>query len=282
MNIKDALKEGRTQLTSAGVLEPEASAEVLLSDVMGLSRTELLTKKDNELSPKEYQKYKGYLKRRENHEPVWQIIGKVDFWGISYSVDKNVLVPRPETEILIKEVIDFAKSQNRALRLLDLGTGAGTIVVALKNELNNCTFFASDVSGDALKIAKKNAKKVNEGGEIKFKKGSLFTPWKGDKFDIICANLPYIPHEEMEGLSLDVYHHEPRLALDGGTGGLEIYERFLKNLPDHLSTNGAVFCEIGIDQGDRFKDLVKKYLPKARCEIMGDLAGIDRIAIIKR
>ena len=100
-------------------------------------------------------------------------------------------------------------------------------------------------------------------------------------YDLITANLPYIPHEDLGGLALEIHHYEPRISLDGGPGGLVIYERFLKQLPNHLNSGGMVFCEIGKDQGKRFKELVKKYLPKARPEIVKDLAGFDRIAIIR-
>jgi release factor glutamine methyltransferase len=282
MNIKEALKEATIELKAASIFEPDASAEVLLADVLDISRTELLTHGEQVLAPGEYKKFQKYLKRRKDHEPVWQIIGKVDFWGMSYLVNKNVLVPRPETEILVQKVLAYVKKENRALNILDLGTGSGTVSIALKKELQNCSISASEVSGRALKVAKKNARRLLPKAEIKFKKGDLMSPWKGQKFDIIVANLPYIPHEDMSSLSLDVFHHEPRLALDGGKGGLEIYERFLKVAPNYLEHKGAIFCEIGIEQGIALKKLVSTYMPEASCEISGDLAGIDRIGIIKR
>lgn len=281
MDIKEALKEAAKELKELDVAEPNASAEVLLSDVLGLSRTELSANGERVLSKKELKKYQNLVNRRKKHEPVWQIIGKVDFWGLSYIVSKNVLVPRPETEILVKKVVEYAKSQNRALNILDLGTGSGTVIVALENELQNCSYSASDISPRALKVAKLNAKRLTKKGSIKFKKGDLFKPWKGERFDIVVANLPYIPHEEMEGLALDVYHHEPRVALDGGKHGLEIYKRFFQELPNRLEASAAVFIEIGIDQGEDIKAFVSEYLPGATCEILGDLAGIDRIGIIR-
>jgi release factor glutamine methyltransferase len=288
MTIKEALTWGTSELKSLGISEPHASAEVLLSDVLNLTRTDLLAHSDREVNTKDYNKFQKYLKRRQKHEPVWQIIGKVDFWGMSYVVNKDVLVPRPETEILVKEALKLVEStkykvesQNRVLKVLDLGTGSGTIIIALASELKECSFFASDVSFGALTVAKKNAKRLVPKAKIKFKKGDLFKPWKGEKFDIICANLPYIPSEDMASLAFDLVHHEPRVALEGGQGGLEIYKRFFTELSSRLEPGGAVFCEIGINQGKGIEKLAQKYLPGASCKVLGDLAGIDRVVIIR-
>lgn len=280
MNIKELLAWGKSELKGADVLEPESSAEVLLAEVLNLSRTEIFAKSGDSLTKSELKKYQKFIKRRKNHEPVWQIIGKVDFWGMEYVVTKDVLVPRPETEILVQKVLDRAKIQNRTLKVLDLGTGSGTIVVALANALNNCSFYASDISGAALGVAKKNAKNLAKEANIQFKKGDLLNPWSGQKFDIICANLPYIPHEEMDGLAFDVIHHEPRVALDGGTKGIEIYERFVQELPEMLEPAGVAFCEIGIEQGKLLESLVGQHLPKAKVEVISDLSNIDRVVII--
>jgi release factor glutamine methyltransferase len=288
MKIKEALKQGTAELRDLNISEPGASAEVLLSDVLNNTRTDISAHPEHELTSKEYKKFQKYLGRRKNHEPVWQIIGKVDFWGMQYLVDKNVLVPRPETEILVQEALKLVEgikykveSQKRVLKILDLGTGSGTIIIALASELKDCSFFASELSSGALSVAKKNSKRLVPKAKIKFKKGDLFKPWKGKKFDIICANLPYIPSEDMSSLAFDVVHHEPRVALEGGQGGLVIYERFFAELASHLEGGGAVFCEIGINQGKGIEELAKKYLPKASCKVLGDLAGIDRVVIIR-
>ena len=283
MNIKESLKWGKDQLLLCDVSEPEASARALLSSVLGLTRTQLAAEPERKLTVGEERKYRKYIKKRQGHEPVWQIIGQVDFWGMPYLVTKNVMVPRPETEILVNKALEHVgKRKKEKFRILDLGTGSGTIAVALAKELGEAEVCASDVSAAALAVAKKNAKRLLGSRKITFKRGDLLVPWKGQKFDIITANLPYIPHEDMSSLQFDVLHHEPRVSLDGGKGGLEIYERLLHELPDHLTPRGAVFCEIGIGQGEELGRLVGKYLPEYSLEVLGDLAGIDRIGIIKK
>jgi release factor glutamine methyltransferase len=293
MTIKEALLWAARRLKAEDTAEPKGSSEVLLGDVLGLSRTELLTNPDQKIKASQRIKYELYIQRRVQHEPVWQIIGKVDFWGMSYKIDKNVLVPRPETEILVTEVLKFATTYSprpTPYKILDLGTGSGTIIIALAHELEKQAhnlhpitydLFASDISPRALQIAKKNTTNLLSSRQVAFKKGSLLEPWVGERFDIICANLPYIPHEDMDSLAFDVLHHEPRLALDGGAAGLELYEKFFKEVGLHLCPGGAIFCEIGIKQGEQIKKLAKKYLPKSRVRVLGDLAGIDRVAIIK-
>ena len=122
----------------------------------------------------------------------------------------------------------------------------------------------------------------NLGDIIQFKTGELLSPWKGQQFDIITANLPYIPHEDLPGLTVEIYHYEPRVALDGGDGGLVLYEEFVRELPKYLEEKGMAFCEIGKDQGKLFTNIVQKYIPNTKCTILQDLAGFDRIAVIKR
>jgi len=233
--------------------------------------------------------------------------------ALSLSVDENVLIPRPETELLIEHVLDVVKSKKSKVKsILDIGTGSGAIILALANGLNSITlsssasqnkydkltgdldsrlsgndkekspsFFASDVSDKALAVAKKNAKNLGFENDITFKLGSLFDPWDGQKFDLIVTNLPYVPHEDMATLALDLIHYEPRLALDGGAEGLEIYEKFFDQVSTHLNDGGTVYCEIGYDQGDKIIKYLQNVMPKAKVTVIGDYADIDRIVIIE-
>lgn len=282
MTVKDILKKAKKELKNISVEEPESSAEFLLRYVLKLDRAQFYGNLDKEISEKEIKKFKKLLNRRKKHEPVWQIVEKVEFWGLDFFVSGDVLVPRPETEFLVKEVLDEIKERKGdSLKILDIGTGAGPIIISLVKELKKGQFYASDVSEKALEIAKKNAKALRVDKKIVFKAGSLFEPWKNQKFDIICANLPYIPHEDLPGLTVEVYHYEPRISLDGGEGGLVIYRKFIKELPKYMENNGMVFCEIGEDQGKSFTNIVQEYLPNTECIILQDLAGFDRIAVIK-
>ena len=180
---------------------------------------------------------------------------------------------------------------NDNIKMLELGTGSGAISLAIANELKikkeKVKIFASDISSEALKVAKRNAKNLGLEKYIEFRHGDLFRSWpqilgtrKGEKFDIVVANLPYIPYEEMSSLAFDIHHWEPRVALDGGKDGLEIYERLLRQAKDYLNKNAIMFFEVGIEQGDKLKKLTKKYLPRAKVEIQKDYGDIDRIAII--
>jgi release factor glutamine methyltransferase len=304
MKIKEALRWANAELVDT--LEPNSSATVLLSDVLDLSRTELMASLDAKLTQSQLAKYKKYIVRRKNHEPVWQIIGKVNFWGLEYFVTKDVLVPRPETELLVEKAIQQIikikhqktnltrnsklETQNTKISILDIGTGSGTIIISLAHELQNkktkyyipdsiYNFVAADISDKALKIAKKNARH-NKVKNTKFLKSNLFQNIP-DKYDMICANLPYIPTEDIASLDFDVHHYEPKVALDGGIGGLEIYENFFKEVGNYLNDEGVIICEIGLNQGREIRTIVKKYLPAAKCSISKDLAEIDRIAIIE-
>ena len=181
--------------------------------------------------------------------------------------------------------------KNDTIRILELGTGSGAIALALASEFkinnerfwtsqNDIKIYASDISSDALEVAKKNAKQLKLDKFIDFKQGDLLEPWQGEKFDILVANLPYIPHEEMDSLAFDIHHWEPRVALDGGKEGLEIYERFMAQARDYMNDSAVLFLEIGIEQGASIKKLTKKYPPKAKVQIKKDYSDIDRIAVI--
>jgi release factor glutamine methyltransferase len=282
MTVKNLYSRAKNSLKNAGVAEPEASASFLLRSALKISKNDYLIRLNAEVSKSTQKKYEKMISRRLHHEPVWQIVGSVEFWNRDFYVNKNVLVPRPETEFLIQEALNtISKYQipNTKYKLLDVGTGSGAIAVTLAKELPESKIFASDISGVALKVAKRNAK-INK-AKVVFKKGSLFTPWKNQKFHLICANLPYIPTEDLGGLALDIHHYEPRLALDGGMGGLVLYKDFLAKAPNYLVPGGAIICEIGAGQGKEFKKIAKEHFPKAKVVVKKDLASYDRIVIIE-
>lgn len=325
MTIRELYNWGKRELRETGVLEPESSAEFLLRQILGVDRAKFYTILNQQLTSCQIRKYRKYIERRRKHEPVWQIVGRVEFWGMDFFVNQDVLVPRPETELLVEQVLQqiiinkkqitnkfqtqkTKTSDLKPLTYLDIGTGAGTIAIALAKEFysssgvntksrstlkkfstrlnNNVEIVATDISKEALKVAKKNAKANGVADMIQFIQADLFNQklkaknQKLGKFDVIIANLPYISHEDLGDLALEIHHYEPRVALDGGPGGLVIYERFLKQLLGHFNLGGMAFCEIGKDQGKRFCTLAQKYIPKAKCKIQKDFTGIDRIAII--
>jgi release factor glutamine methyltransferase len=329
MNLKQAIKWAKEELR--GVQEPEKSTEFLLRQVLGWDKAKLIANPDSKLSSKQEKKFREYIERRKKHEPVWYITGKIEFYGLDLEVNENVLIPRPETELLVEEALKYIKNKtkdinfslssrveqseverslknkrkgflrssfqevgrnDKCMRILELGIGSGAISLALANEFkkgkkrfwtsqNDVKIFASDISGDALKVARRNAKRLKLDKYVEFRRGDLFEPWDGEKFDIIVANLPYIPHEEMDSLAFDIHHWEPRVALDGGKKGLEIYERFMAEAKNYLNDGAMLFLEIGIGQGGKIKKMAKKYLPKVKVQIRKDYSDIDRIAVIR-
>jgi release factor glutamine methyltransferase len=298
MTIKEIQEWGISELKKNKVDQPASSASFLLRQILNVEKTYLVSYPDEKINLLKERKYKGWIGRRLKHEPVWYITGKIEFFGQDFYVSKNALIPRPETELLVEKVLTSSQQLKVNSRILDMGTGSGAIILTLVNQLESRKqltvnkransqklmtndYCASDISSKALAVAKKNAKNLGLGGKIKFKKGDLFAPWLGQKFDLIVANLPYIPHEEMPSLSFDLIHYEPRVALDGGEEGLEVYDRFFRELPFFLNPKASIFCEIGIDQGKEIKKIIKRPFPKAKINILGDYASIDRIAIIR-
>ena len=302
MNVKEAQLWGRKVLKDNKVESPEASTDFLLRQVLGIDKTQMLTHPEVKISKIQELKFRRWVKKRSKHEPVWYITGKIEFMGLDLAVNQSVLIPRPETELLVEKILDYLKSDFKPKKIIDIGTGSGTIILSLANKIspysssevekssrdssrlhsnNNISFFASDISSTALDTAKKNKKNNNIAPDIKFVEGDLFGPWVGQKFDLVVANLPYVPHEDMATLAFDLTHYEPRVALDGGILGLEVYKRFIEELPNYLNLGARVYMEIGYDQGRYIEDFVHKYLPEAKVETLGDYRQIDRIVVIE-
>jgi len=282
MKIKEELKWGETLLVGSEVEGSKASANFLMRRVLNCDKAYLIAHDSRELTRKEEKLFIAWIERRAKHEPVWYITSTIEFGSLILAVNEHVLIPRPETELLIERVVQELRNEDKELRILDVGTGSGTIILSLAEKFGKKhRYFASDVSHDALEVAKQNAKSNGLGGLIEFREGDLFSPWVGETFDVIVANLPYIPHEDMATLAFDLVHFEPRVALDGGAKGMEIYERFLPELPNYLNAGGMVFLEIGYNQGLLITKVVQKYMPKADVGVLNDYANIDRIVVIR-
>ena len=285
MIIKEGLSWAIDELKKNDVSESEGSATLLLANVLKKDLTYIYAHGEEKLSTKQSDLFKKYIKRRKTHEPVWYILSEVEFYGRKFYVNNDVLTPRPETEILLQEVLkSISNIQFPISNVIELGTGSGIIVITLAEEIKKIKIIATDISDKTLKVAKKNAKLHGVEKQIEFFEGDLLSPITNNKLrftnTILVANLPYIPHEDMESLQFDVLHHEPRVALDGGKQGIEIYERLLKQMKESDFT-GMAFFEIGIGQGKLIKKIVQKYFPKVFVEIKKDLADIDRIMIIE-
>jgi release factor glutamine methyltransferase len=262
---------------------PRLTAEILLAHVLGADRIDLYLKFDQPLSADERARFKSLILRRINREPVAYLTGEKEFFGLGLDVAKDVLIPRPETEFLVEKALDVIPAAGPdgcppARRILDLGTGSGGVIVALAVHRPGHLFFASDISPNALQLARKNAAKHGAGG-IYFFAGDWLAAvdrFKGG-FDIILSNPPYIPSAEIDRLEPEIRGHEPRKALDGGPDGLAAVRLILSSAPFYLNKNGMLLLEIGYDQARPVTDLIQQTGFYASWGFVQDYAGHDRV-----
>ena len=246
----------------------------------------LLTHLEQRVTAYNFQKFRILEKRRLNNWPFAYLTGQKEFFGLNFQVNKNVLIPRPETELIVEEIIKEVINQPNITRfIIDLGTGSGAIIVSLAKNIKqtNIKFFASDISQSALRIAKKNAKGNSVNKRIKFFRGNLLKPViknLKNKDLIITANLPYLTKAQIK--KSPSISREPKLALDGGPGGLKYYEELFKQLRDISYRSLFLMIEIDPTQTTKIKSLAKKYFSLADLEMQLDLAGRQRFAIIKK
>ncbi|MBO5143302.1 MAG: peptide chain release factor N(5)-glutamine methyltransferase [Clostridia bacterium] len=280
MEINKILQTGREALLKTG--KDPREARLLLSFILGIRSEELV--KYDECSEENAKKYLEALERRCKGEPYAYIVGNKEFMKLNFKVDKNVLIPREDTEVLVTEVINLAKKihnsdniyKSNNIKILDMCTGSGCIAISLAKYIEDSKVTAVDISEEALKIAKINANSNDV--EVRFINSNLFNVLsKDEKFDIIVSNPPYIKKAVIEELQEEV-KKEPVLALDGGVSGLEFYEKIINQAIDYLSDNGFLAFEIGYDQGEAVSNLMRKNGYK-NVLIVKDLSENDRVVI---
>lgn len=278
MKIKDILRKSIQILNENNIEESILKSRILLSNVLDVEKEYLFIHDEEEVLKEKEEIFFRNLKRLVNGEPIQYIINSQEFMNLKFYVDNRVLIPQPDTEILVENVILIAKKLQencqKEIKILDLCTGSGIIGVCLYKNLQNVKIFASDISKDALEVAKKNSKLQK--AEIVLLESDLFENIK-EKFDIIVSNPPYIETDVIEGLSEEV-KNEPRLALDGGKDGLDIYREIIKQAPNFLNENGYLALEIGYNQKESVEKMLKKFKYK-NIMIKKDLSGIDRVII---
>ena len=278
--VARALADAERRLTAAGVPEPRLDARILVGHALGLSAASLLSHPDRRISAAESAAIETLLARRQAREPLAYIVGHREFYGLDLLVDERVLVPRPETELLVEEALRLTANVT-APRFADVGTGSGAIAVALAASRPTATVAAIDVSDDSLAVARDNARRHGVGDRIGFLRGDLLSPLgASDTFDAILANLPYVAARDVDAAQPEV-RREPRLALDGGPDGLDVYRRLLRQAPPHLRPNGALLFEIAADQGPAAAALARAAFPAARVEVRRDYAGLDRFVVVE-
>lgn len=272
-------KWGEEFLYEKGIESNKIDAKVLLTQALSLPAYKLITDKDREVTIEGEEIYNSYIKRRAKGEPIAYIIGKKEFYSNDFIVNPKVLVPRPETELLVDEALGYIRAIEKPL-VVDLCTGSGCIAITLG--LNSyAVIYGTDISKDALDIAKKNRDNLKAKEKVILLQGDLFSPLpleiKG-KIDVIVSNPPYIPTEAVGRLQGDVKDFEPRLALDGGKDGLTFYKRIIYEAPNWLKNSGKLMFEIGFDQGKDLKELLFQ-TGFVNIEIKQDYSGLDRLAI---
>jgi release factor glutamine methyltransferase len=230
---------------SRGIENPRLDAEILLAFALHSTRTQLIVDSQRPLAPDELARFRDLVKRRRGHEPVAYLKGEREFYGRMFHVDKRVLVPRPDTEILVEVALERSKDVSMSMRALDLCTGSGCVAITLARERPTSFVMATDVSEDAIAVAKENAQRLGA-YNIGFRVGDLFAPLESMRFDVITANPPYIPKGEK--LSDDIALHEPHLALFGGEDGLEVTRKIVQNARNFLDENGVLAIEVGQGQ----------------------------------
>lgn len=282
MKIKELLQEGTKQLQQAGFEDSSIISRQLLKHILNEDNTYIVIHMEEEIQPKIQEKYSQELKKILEGMPLQYITHEQEFMGLKFYVDQNVLIPQPDTEILVEEVIKICKKMNAPIKILDLCTGSGAIAISLaKNLKGNTQIYASDISNKVLEIAYKNS--VYHNVKINFINSDLFENIK-EKFDIIVSNPPYIATSEIEKLSAQV-QNEPKLALDGGKDGLEIYRRIVNDAYKRINNNGYICLEIGYNQRQNIIELLKEQNNIEKQNYynniysLKDLSGNDRCVI---
>jgi release factor glutamine methyltransferase len=286
MTLFEVLKGSADVLKDHQVENPRLNAELLLAQCLGFSRETLYANLRREIQTEEKKALDELLRRRMAGEPLQYLLGHQEFWSVDLKVDPRVLIPRPETEVLVDQALSIlATSSGRVPRVLDIGTGSGAIVIALTNEFVEIFAVATDISQEALQVAKENARKVGVGQRIRFVRGDLlhpFRPLTDGVFDLILSNPPYICRSDIEELTREVKDHEPRLALDGGEDGLDFYRRMSRQVPSYLRKGGWLLVEIGQGQGTEISTLLEQSGCFSAPELVRDLSGIERVIKVQK
>ncbi|MCZ0703653.1 release factor glutamine methyltransferase [Natronobacillus azotifigens] len=280
-NVQEVLRRASSFLVEQN-REPKI-AEILLQHHLDMTKTEFIMSHREEVPESVKQ---AFLQDVEEHVktgiPVQHLIGKEEFYSREFFVNKDVLIPRPETEELVLTVLERVKSKARPLKLIDIGTGSGIIAITCKLEDPTLTVTAADISSAALSVAKKNAENLE--AEISFVQSDFLTEWlgSGETFDLIISNPPYIPWQDEATLSDTVKNFDPHLALFADDNGLYAYQQIIKQAKKVLSTCGLLAFEIGYQQGEQVKMLIKQTFPESTVEIRKDINGRDRIVLAQR
>lgn len=275
LTVRAALQRGAERLAAAGIDEPRLDAELLLAHVLGAGRAELYAHPERCLAPEEEETWQRALARREQREPLAYITGSRGFYGLELAVDRRVLVPRPETELIVERVVAFA-ARRPVQVVCDVGTGSGALALAIAQSLPGVRVVATDVSREALQVAAENRRRLGLEGRVELVESDLLAGVHG-AVDVLVANLPYLRTEEYLAAMPEVSQYEPRLALDGGPDGLALVERLLAQAAALDPQPALLLLEIGAEQGPEVVELARARFAERPVALRRDLAGLDRV-----
>ena len=279
MNIEEILKKEINNLKQNNIENSTLKAKILLANILNVKKEYLLIHSEEEIKQEDKIKYENCIKELIKGKPLQYITNKQEFMGLDFYVDENVLIPQPDTEILVEKAIEIAETTQKN-KILDMCTGSGCIAISLAKKINTTQIIAVDISNNALNVANKNAINNNVENKIKFINSDIFNNIE-EKFDIIVSNPPYIETETINKLEIEV-QNEPHLALDGGIDGLKFYKTIANNAFKYLNENGYLLLEIGYNQQNSVTQLLQDIGKYKNIETVKDLGGNYRIVIARK
>jgi release factor glutamine methyltransferase len=286
LTIAEAIYQAAQKLSALGIPNARLDAEVLLSYILGKDRAWLITHGKEALEREGQNLFEDALDRRSRREPLQYIIGRQEFWGLEFIVTPDVLIPRPETELLVETAVKILKGNSTRAAIADLCTGSGCIAISLAKELPDARIFATDTSARALVVARENARTNGVADRIRFFEGDLLHPFEEldlqARLDVITANPPYIRAGDLPMLQAEVRDYEPQVALIAGPDGTEIQKEIIENAPAFLKKQGALIMEMGLGQAETLTRMAAAAGGYGKPEILKDLAGIDRVIVTRR
>ncbi len=267
---------------------PRLSAELLLSHVMGVARIKLYTDYENVVSDEQLTMYRELVRRAAEHEPIAYLTRRAHFFNLEFEVERGVLIPRPDTETLVENVLQLARNTAgfEAPRVIDLCTGSGCIAAAIASRLKNAVVVATDISEKAVEVARRNLERLGLGERVTVARGDLFEPLKemvdARPFDLVLANPPYIPTGEIAKLDRNVRDYEPMMALDGGMDGMVVHRRIIEQAPERIRSGGRIYLEIQFDQGAAVAEIFAGSDAFEDVRVLKDYGGNQRVVTGKR
>ena len=278
---RELYEEGRRILEQAGLPDAALDARFLLEEVCGTNLQTLLVFPEKKVSEEEVNQYRAFIQRRKDREPTAMILGEWDFMGLTFRLNKSTLIPEQDTEVLVETALEELKRRGLGevpLRILDLCTGSGCILLSLLHELRNAGGLGTDLSEEALEAARENAVRLGLQERAAFRQGDLWEPVGDERFDLIVSNPPYVPTEVIPTLEPEVRCGEPYAALDGGEDGLVFYRRIMREAAGHLKPSGIIIVESGFDEAPQIAALMQDQKLRG-IRTVKDYGGLDRVVL---